>query len=395
METSRKVRTPLFPLYSEVRQLLKIWQGVAKTVVYDMIKAIQNQTGTPQNPVDWSEPDRWIPARLSGSDTRLAATIWHQSQQTVNPRHVYGSYLFISTYNLLVAGPDDMYQLTKQGEGFLNQDPPIVRDIDEAEGIPQLLAILATKTQAKRADLLTEWGDFLHEYSNFGTPSTIKDTLRRRLGNAIERGLVERQGNIYLITSQGVQYAARISRQPIDPQRNVLQAINTYNQKQRETLKAQLSEMHPYRFEHLVRDLLEAMGYEDVTVTKESGDKGVDVVATVQFGISTIKEVIQVKRHKGNIGRPILDQLRGALPYHKAIRGTIITLGKFSGGCQEAALFAGAAPIGLIDGEKLLDLLIEHEVGIRKRPAQLYEIDEGVFTTVGETAEELEMISEN
>ena len=40
-------------------------------------------------------------------------------------------------------------------------DPRTVREIDEAEGILQLLTILATKGQAKRSDLLPEWGDFL------------------------------------------------------------------------------------------------------------------------------------------------------------------------------------------------------------------------------------------
>ena len=53
-------------------------------------------------------------------------------------------------------------------------------------GLPQPLAILATKTRAKRGDLLPEWGQFLREHSNFGTASTIKDTLRRRLVNLME-----------------------------------------------------------------------------------------------------------------------------------------------------------------------------------------------------------------
>lgn len=104
--------------------------------------------------------------------------------------------------------------------------------------------------------------------------------------------------------------------------------------------------MPPYQFEHLIGDLMEAMGYEDVTVTKQSGDKGVDVVATVQFGITTVREVVQVKRHGGKvtIQRQIIDQLRGSLPYHQAIRGTRITLGKISKGATEAALFPCAAP---------------------------------------------------
>jgi restriction system protein len=121
------------------------------------------------------------------------------------------------------------------------------------------------------------------------------------------------------------------------------------------------------------------MDYEDVVVTKQSGDRGIDVTANFQFGITQIKEVVQVKRHQGSITRPILDQLRGALPYHNAIRGTIITLGKFAQGCKNAAFFPGAAPITLIDGDKLIELLLKHEVGVKKRAQALLEIDEGYF----------------
>ena len=38
-----------------------------------------------------------------------------------------------------------------------------------------------------------------------------------------------------------------------------------------------------------------------------------------------------------------------------------------------------AQPITLIDGERLLDLLIENEIGIRKKPIDLYEIDDSYF----------------
>jgi 5-methylcytosine-specific restriction enzyme subunit McrC len=55
------------------------------------------------------------------------------------------------------------------------------------------------------------------------------------------------------------------------------------------------------------------MGYEDVEVTQPSNDKGVDVKAVAQFGITTINEVIQVKRHRANIQRSVLDMLRGSL----------------------------------------------------------------------------------
>jgi restriction system protein len=133
------------------------------------------------------------------------------------------------------------------------------------------------------------------------------------------------------------------------------------------------------QFEHFVKELLDAMDYEDVTVTRPSGDKGVDVVAKVQFGITEITEVVQVKRTEVTITRPKIDELRGALPYHKAIRGTIISLGNFAKGAKDGALYVGAAPITLIDGKRLLDLCIKHGVGIKRSPVDLYDIDEAFF----------------
>jgi restriction system protein len=298
----------------------------------------------------------------------------------VNPRHISGSYRLINTYELLVPDNIGVYRLSERGNAFLNEDPKAVQEIDEAEGLTKLLEILAIKTRSKRADLLPEWGDYLRKFSKLGTDSTIKSTLLNRLINLAERGLVKRDGIYYSITPSGIELVNKSPIREIEPMRNVLRSISAFNNDQRSALRENLEKMHPYRFEQLIRDLLEAMGYDDVQVTRATGDKGVDVVATVQFGITTITEVVQVKRQQGNIGREILDQLRGALPYHKAIRGTIITIGDFTKKCKEAALFPGAAPIGLIDGDRLLDLLFEHEIGIKERPATLYELDLDCFS---------------
>jgi restriction system protein len=383
-----KVRTPLFPLYSEVRALLPIWQGTSKALVLGLRNAFIELRGTPQDPVDWTDPDTWIRERLSDDLSDLAECIWTKSNKTVNPRHIEGSYLFINTYRLLESTSDGLYMMTERGRAFSDKDPQTVREIDEAEGLPDLLAILETKPQATRKDLIGEWSEFLLEYSNYRSPATINGALRQRLLNLTERGFVERSGNIYKISETGLAYAAPLSRRQEansgNAQPSVLQAIRAHNLAARDALRAALSTTPPYAFEHLIRDLLEAMGYEDVSVTKASGDKGVDVLATVQFGITTITEVVQVKRHQGNIQRPVIDQLRGSLVYHGAIRGTVITLSGFSAGARDAALFQNAAPITLIDGEKLVDLLIEHEVGIRKRPVELYEVDEETFSTDGE-----------
>ncbi len=375
-EKGHKVRTPLFPLYSEVRRLLPLFEGVKKSAVTHLISAIYDQTGTPQEPVVWTDPDEWITTRLSGQDQELARIIWEGSGKQVNPRHIYGAYLFINSFDLLDYSGDGIYKLNERGKGFLKNDKDILFELDDSEGLLKLLSILTTKTSGKRANLVPEWGEFLREYSKFGTTSTISDTLRRRLANLVERGLVERSGNSYSISQAGLEYISGYRQEDAS---EVLHAISAHNAKRREEYRSLLHEMPPYQFEKLVSQLLEAMGYEEVITTKQSGDKGVDVVGHVQLGITSVREVVQVKRMQSNIQRHILDQLRGALPYHHAIRGTIITLSDFSKGCTEAALFPGAAPITLINGTKLIELLEEHEIGIQKKPVELLEIDHDFF----------------
>jgi len=344
-----------------------------------MINAISEQTGTPQNALDWTDPDAWIRQRLAGEEAKLALRIWNESKNRINPRYSYGSYLFVKNFDLLVPDQQGIYQLTERGKKFLENDPLLIREIDYEEGILDLIHILATKGRAKRSDLLPDWEEFLLNNSKYGSPSTIKDTLRRRLRNLIDRSLVRREGNIYSLTREGLEYETQVAEREETLQVELIHEIDRFNNKQKEALRERLSEIDPYKFEHLIRDLLEAMGYEDVTVTQQSGDQGVDVVGNVQVGITEITEVVQVKRRKSSISRPVLDQLRGALPYHKAIRGTIITLGKFSRGCADAAMYPGASPITLIDGDRLLDLLIEHKIGIKEKRVPLYEIDNSFF----------------
>ena len=357
MTSENKVRFSWVPPYSWISKLLATLDNEPKKKVSNMVNSIWDQRGNPQNPVDWSDPDTWIVENLEGDDLELARRIWEESEHIVNPRYTNSPLAFITRYELLTANEEGVFQLSDKGRAFLNNDANTIRDLDSSEGLLQLLEILATKTRAKRSHLLSEWSAFLKERSNYNADSTIKAALWSRLLNLVERNYVSREGQYYVITSKGLDYAVKEAE--ADPKRRVLRAINNFNESQKKSLKEHLSKIDPDDFQVLIRDLLDKMGYDNVRVTGASGDKGVDVVATVQFGITTIEEFVQVKRHQGAIGRPILDQLRGALPLHKAIRGTLITLGNFTSGCKDAALFQGAAPITLIDGEHLLDLLIE------------------------------------
>ena len=381
------VSAPLYPTYGELRCAISAFDGQTVKQVRDTITAILDQTGTPQNPVDWSDPDIWIKERLSGQHRALAQRIWEGSGKTLNPRHIYGCYLFINRLKLLDQ-VDGIYRLGERGRLFFANDDAFIRELDAAEGMPKLLSLVAERSPCKRGDILPAWSDYLKAVSLFTTASTFKDTLRRRLLNLVERGLIARDGNTYAITDTGLHWlkgfsgspeAVATAAVPSTKRTTVAEAARAHNDEQLAALRARLMDLEPVQFEHFVKELLDAMDYEDVRVTKLSGDKGVDVIARVQFGITEITEVVQVKRTEGTITRPKIDELRGALPYHKAIRGTIISLGGFAKGAQEGALFPGAAPITLIDGKRLLDLCIKHEVGVKRRPVEIYEIDDAFF----------------
>lgn len=387
MGNKYKVRVPWFQSMSITRAALAVYEGVPRDLIDRVMNETRGQRGTPQDQVDWTTPDTWIGERLQGEVAKLAMRFWKESDDLVNPRWLHGPNYLIKIYELARTDASGVCRITEDGHRFIKQDRRFLLELDENEGLIKALDILSTCPQSRLRDLWPEWDPWVRENSKFQADSSIHDALRRRMADLIERGYVSREAGLYSVTDTGLTFLGGVA--PGDPFQEFVRSASKYNDSQKRQLLKRLQVMPPYRFEQLVGELLEAMGYEDVHVTKEAGDKGVDVVATIRFGITTVREVVQVKRYQGNINRQVLDQLRGALPYHHALRGTIITTGGFSQGCKDAALFPGAAPIGLIDGSHLLDLLIQNNIGMRERRIALYEVNERYFEDAGEV-EDLE-----
>jgi restriction system protein len=128
-----------------------------------------------------------------------------------------------------------------------------------------------------------------------------------------------------------------------------------------------VKKMDPYRFEHLVVDLLVAMGYggskeEAASVTKASGDEGIDgVIKEDRLGLDVI--YVQAKRWKDTVGRKEIQSFVGALAGKKAQKGVFITTSDFTNNATEYAEDVHQKVI-LIDGQRLADLMIEHNIGI-------------------------------
>ena len=378
----QRVRTPLFPKYSELRHLLKVWPGRPVKQIRGLEAALRELRGTPQKPVDWTRPDAWIPNRLAGTNRDLAYAVWTGSDKSVNPRHTYGHWLLSRTYELIRENTYGTLTLTDRGRDFIDHEGGNAEKfLDEREGLIKLLALVADRGPTRAVGVLDEWSEYLSRHSKFGQPSTRRDTLRRRLNNLLDRGFVGREGVMYSITDTGLTYLAE--QIPTgDEQYKIRMLIRKQEASVRNSLRDRLFNLKPVAFEHLVKRLLEEMDYEDVEVTPRSGDGGVDVVANIELGITSVREVIQAKRHRRPIQRKDLDALRGSLFRFNAVRGTIIATSSFSRGTKEDALAPGAAPITLIDGEKLIDLLIKHRIGVHEH--KIRSIDPDAFADLEE-----------
>ena len=290
----RQVKTPWFPKYRKVRILLQAYDGEAVTDVRDMERSIREQSGTPQDPVDWSKPDEWMEKRLSGKSQEIARKLWDISKGELNPRYTKGNYLLCTNFGLMKEDNQGNLRVTRRGQFFLDGNAALIREIDEAEGLIEILRILASGARFRRGDILPEWDSFVRRNSKFKTDITIKDTLRRRLLNLVDRELVSRDGGYYRITTEGLEYHAEFAPAAQDPMLRMLKTIAEYNEGTRKALLERLRTISPYRLEELVGELLDSMGYGEVEITKPSNDKGVDVIAKGMLGITPVKEVVQV-----------------------------------------------------------------------------------------------------
>ena len=309
----------------------------------------------PRSPVDWTDPDSWIPARLNGDARRLAHAIWTTSRGEVNPRHIAGHWLLSQKYELLVDGSDGSQVLTDRGRDFIKHRLGEAESfLDMQEGLVELLNIVADSGPAQVRGFEEAWTEFLERHSRFRAPSSVRDTLRRRLNNLLDRGLIERERAKYTVTDDGLSYLESAAPEP-GPRQKIQKLAKEQKAAVRESLREHLLQMDPKAFEELVGRLLEEMNYQNVGVVGQSGDGGVDVVAEIQLGVTSVREVVQAKRHKWTIQRKDLDALRGSLYRFNAVRGTIVATSRFAKGAVEAAFAQGAAPITLIDGDRLID----------------------------------------
>ena len=123
----------------------------------------------------------------------------------------------------------------------------------------------------------------------------------------------------------------------------------------------------PRFFEELVVDLLVAMGYggsvaDAGRAVGRSGDDGIDgIIKEDKLGLDVV--YIQAKRWKDSVGRPLVQAFAGSLEGVRARKGVFITTSTFTADAVDYVQRI-EKKIVLVDGTRLADLMIEHNVGV-------------------------------
>ncbi len=142
----------------------------------------------------------------------------------------------------------------------------------------------------------------------------------------------------------------------------------------------------PAFFENLIIDLLLAMGYgsrrRDLAAhLGRTGDGGIDgAINQDQLGLDVV--YIQAKRYQQGSSVPVsaVRDFAGAIEAHKANKGVLVTTSTFT---KSARVFINqiSKRIVLIDGDRLSELLIRNNIGVKIRETyEVKRIDEDYFS---------------
>jgi restriction system protein len=143
-------------------------------------------------------------------------------------------------------------------------------------------------------------------------------------------------------------------------------------------LLEKLKTIDPYYFEKVILILLKKMGYGDFIETSKSSDGGIDgIINEDKLGLDKI--YIQAKRFTENkVREKDIRNFIGAMS-GDTNKGVFVTTSLFDGGAVEKAKNAHHKII-LIDGNKLVDLMHEFNVGVQiKSIYEIKHLDEDFF----------------
>jgi len=174
---------------------------------------------------------------------------------------------------------------------------------------------------------------------------------------------------IWAVTDEGRKRLE--TKGPSVPTVNFVELYEDYVESFRSKLLDKLNDLSPRQFELFARKLLQAYGFVEVQVTNISSDGGIDGYGKLRLGLATMNVAFQCKRWHGNVGRPMVDTFRGAIQ-GEFEQGVFFATSDFTQKAREASLKKGAVPIILLNGESIVDLMIQKGIGVERVPLYMH-----------------------
>nr|WKF57856.1 Mrr restriction system protein [Paraburkholderia busanensis] len=210
----------------------------------------------------------------------------------------------------------------------------------------------------------------------------LVDSSRRGVWALTEVGL-----NTNLSIEQARQLAAKWNRTFGQGRRNKTGEVEPISTETLETptatndyryeLSQILRNLPAQGFERLSQRLLREAGFVQVVVTGKGGDGGIDGYGTLQVNpLVSFNVLFQCKRYAKSVSPSQVRDFRGAMS-GRTEKGIIITTGTFTAEARREAGRDGVPPIELIDGEKLIDMLENLELGLK--PVRSFVVDVSFF----------------
>lgn len=130
-------------------------------------------------------------------------------------------------------------------------------------------------------------------------------------------------------------------------------------------------------FEQLILSLLERVGYEQIKISKRGAGDDVFFSASLRQGMSSIRVCVQVVGdNKRALSVDDVTQLRGTLHHYGANEAIIVHLGAISRAANEEAQEEKLAPVTIIERRSVIDLMIQHGLGVRTYNAPVVMLDQ-------------------
>lgn len=254
--------------------------------------------------------------------------------------------------------------------------PQAIKEVMQAEKEPM--------SAAEVYDAIVEAG--LYNFNADRPVQVVQTQLRRHCKDLNFRsardakyfGLLQ-NGKYYLLGQDEVVSQASLLVKP-SAKRGTLTSVkrlhNQYLDEFKERALKNIKKLDPTSFERFCKNLLTAYGFRDVVVTRAVKDGGIDGHGRLEVGVTYLNVAFQCKKwtKRRNVGRPEVDQFRGATQgmYEQ---GYFFTTADFSSEAKENSFKPGAVPIILIDGMRIIDIMINKQFGVETEYLQVHTLN--------------------